>query len=191
MPDSSTHGLSARILIDGADIARKASHDRTIEVDEVLGFAEAIARAEAAVDSLSGEFADWMRQDVQRLDTCREAIHTVGIHAGLREELFRIAHDIKGTAATLGFPQAGLVAGSLCQLIDGVEEPGSIPLELVDRHIDATSAIIREAGKPDASAVAEELAASLRRVTIAFLARDAKADGAAIAAADAPPTAPR
>ncbi len=35
-----------------------------------------------------------------------------------REALFRAAHDIKGQAATLGFPLAAAVADSLCRLIE-------------------------------------------------------------------------
>ena len=41
--------------------------------------------------------------------------------ADTRAALFRAAHDIKGEAATFGYPIAGRIAGSLCRLIDEID----------------------------------------------------------------------
>ncbi|MGC3956684.1 MAG: Hpt domain-containing protein [Verrucomicrobiota bacterium] len=35
-----------------------------------------------------------------------------------RDELFHAAHDIKGDAATFGYPSAAPIAESLCRLIE-------------------------------------------------------------------------
>ena len=77
-----------------------------------------IARAEQALAGLSGEFKDWMATECDRLAAAHAAILSHGFTTDTREELFRAAHDIKGDAATFGFPTAGAAAESLCRIIE-------------------------------------------------------------------------
>ena len=76
-----------------------------------------VARAEQALAGLSGEFNDWMRVECERLSAAHTAIRRSGLNPENREELFRAAHDIKGDAATFGFPTAAAAAESLCRII--------------------------------------------------------------------------
>src|SRR5580700_11686826 len=68
-----------------------------------------IARAEAALVELSGEFSSWMQSECERLETARRDVKRLGFTEKTHDELFRAAHDIKGEAATFGFPE---VAGT-------------------------------------------------------------------------------
>src|SRR5512133_4025879 len=63
-----------------------------------------VARAEKALAGLSGEFKNWMAIEADRLSAAHAAILRDGFTVENREELFRAAHDIKGDAATFGFP---------------------------------------------------------------------------------------
>jgi chemotaxis protein histidine kinase CheA len=83
--------------------------------------------------------------------------------------LFRAAHDIKGEAETFGFPYAGHVADSLCRLIEHSPDLTRIPIALVDQHVDAVRAIIREAQSKDAEKIVTKLVTRLRQVTDDFL----------------------
>ena len=69
-----------------------------------------VARAEKALADLSGEFTNWMTIESDRLAAAHAAILKDGFTSVTREELFRAAHDIKGDAATFGFPSAGAAA---------------------------------------------------------------------------------
>lgn len=151
-----------------------------IKVDE-LGFdAEAIERAEAALADLSAEFEDWMAREVERLSAARDALAAGGLGQATRAALYAASHDIKGEAATFGYPLAARVAESLCRLLDGIAEDAAVPIGLIMQHVDAIRAIVRENAKgpdhPLALALAEELAAA--------------ADQAIIATGGAPPIAP-
>jgi hypothetical protein len=73
-----------------------------------------VARAEKALAGLSGEFRNWMTIETDRLAAAHAAILRDGFTNANREELFRAAHDIKGDAATFGFPSASAAAESLC-----------------------------------------------------------------------------
>ena len=82
--------------------------------DSADGLDDAVARAESALAELASEFATWMEEECHRLDEMRRKVRRLGFTGRTRDELFRAAHDIKGEAATFGFPQAEKVADSLC-----------------------------------------------------------------------------
>jgi HPt (histidine-containing phosphotransfer) domain-containing protein len=146
-----------------------------------------VARAEAALAQLAGEFPDWMHAECEQLDRARHIAQQAGMAAPQRAMLFRAAHDIKGQAATLGFPLVAAVAESLCVLIEETHDPRGIPAALVDQHVDAVRAIIREHDHPLAQTVAEELTRRLREASDAFLAQEGKDREAHVAS---PPIAP-
>jgi HPt (histidine-containing phosphotransfer) domain-containing protein len=128
-----------------------------------------VARAEAALAELSSEFSVWMDTECERLDEARRSVQKAGFNAKTREALFHAAHDIKGEAATFGYPMVANVADSLCRLIEHTPEMKRIPLKLIDQHVDAVKAIIREHAAPNAEAVATKLTTGLRNVTDDFL----------------------
>src|ERR1700742_5151892 len=76
-----------------------------------------VARAEKALAGLSGEFKNWMAIESDRLAAAYAAVLKTGFNDVTSEELFRAAHDIKGDAATFGFPSAAAAAESLCRII--------------------------------------------------------------------------
>ena len=128
-----------------------------------------IARAEAALAQLSGEFAEWMRAECQRLETARQQVLREGFTDKTHAELFRAAHDIKGEASTFGYPAVGAAAESLCRLLEHTPEVSRIPLILVEQHVDAVRAITREHARSDHASIAGTLTRRLREVTDEFL----------------------
>ncbi|MGE5503500.1 MAG: Hpt domain-containing protein [Actinomycetota bacterium] len=67
----------------------------------------ALARAEAALDALQDSYAAWLQADLARLDAALAAGDLAGA--------FAVAHDIKGQAATFGYPRVTELAGELCR----------------------------------------------------------------------------
>ena len=131
-----------------------------------------IARAEAALVELSTEFSSWMQVECERLETARQDILRLGFVEKTHDALFRAAHDIKGEAATFGYPEVAGVAESLCRLLEHTPELASIPTKLVVQHVDAVRAIIREHARPDVTDAASTLTRRLREVTDDFLRRE-------------------
>jgi HPt (histidine-containing phosphotransfer) domain-containing protein len=128
-----------------------------------------VARAEAALAQLSSEFSGWMESECVRLDKAREEVKAIGFNKATHEAIFHAAHDIKGESATFGFPAVAAAAESLCRLLEHTPEIAKIPHDLVDQHVDAVRAIIREYARSDASEVAAILTKRLREVTDEFL----------------------
>jgi len=125
----------------------------------------AIARAEKALAALAVEFATWMNNEIKVLEAARDIVRAQGLIDETRAALFRAAHDVKGEASTFGYPLAGRIATSLCRLIDEIEAHAAIPLTLVDQHVDAIRAIVREDVKGEGDAVSRMVAQRLEEAT--------------------------
>src|SRR5438128_2124974 len=130
-----------------------------------------VGRAEKALAGLSGEFKNWMTIEADRLSTAHAAVLRDGFTTDNRDELFRAAHDIKGDAATFGFPSAGAAAESLCRIIEHAPDIGQVPADLIMHHINAVQAIVRQRTKLDTAAMASELSRQLRAIADEFLTR--------------------
>jgi HPt (histidine-containing phosphotransfer) domain-containing protein len=128
-----------------------------------------VARAEKALAGLSGEFKSWMTIEADRLSAAHGAILKNGFTSLTREELFRAAHDIKGDAATFGFPSAGAAAESLCRIIEHAPDLHHVPSDLIAHHINALQAIVRQRTKLDTASMASELSRQLRGVADEYL----------------------
>ncbi|WP_234679034.1 Hpt domain-containing protein [Bradyrhizobium monzae] len=129
-----------------------------------------IGRAEQALADLSGEFKSWMTIEVNRLSSAYVAIRNDRFTKERRDELFHAAHDIKGDAATFGFPAASGVAESLCRVIEHAPDLEKVPAELFAHHINAILAIVHENTKLDSISVSAELSRRLRKVADDYLA---------------------
>jgi hypothetical protein len=149
-----------------------------------------VARAEQALAQLSSEFSGWMDAESERLDLSRRAVNSKGFTKPTRDALFHAAHDIKGQAATFGYPFVAAAADSLCRLIEHTPDLKRIPLALVDQHVDAVRAIIREKSRPDIAQIADALTKRLREVTDDFLVRENKDRPDVLANIMGPPLAP-
>jgi HPt (histidine-containing phosphotransfer) domain-containing protein len=110
-----------------------------------------------------------MESECDRLEAARQDVKRGGFTQKSHEVLFRAAHDIKGEAGTFGYPAVAGIANSLCRLIEHTPDMQRIPLPLVDQHVDAVRAVVREYGRPDLLNAATALTKRLREVTDEFL----------------------
>jgi hypothetical protein len=131
--------------------------------------ADSIARAEAALKSLSSQFAQWMQDELTKLDGARAEVRAKGLTPETSEALYMRAHDLKGLGATYEYPLVTRIAASLCRLIDDPKTRTAAPMSLVDAHIDAIKAVVRDDIKSDDHPVGRALAVELETKTQAHL----------------------
>ena len=158
-------GPDAEIIAPKVDLRRKAKERRS-----KAGDIDPVAAAEAAMTQMSQKFAGWMQTETETLSSAWQTCVDAEFADEPRNALFRRAHDIKGQAATLGFPAAGQVAASLCRLLDLVKPAERIPRELVRQHTLAVRAIAQESKQNEPNAVADKLAQRLSSVTDDYIA---------------------
>jgi chemotaxis protein histidine kinase CheA len=123
----------------------------------------AIAKAEAALKSLASNFSQWLSDEITKLEAARQQVRAQGATAETMENLYLRAHDLKGLGTTYGYQLITRIAGSLCRLIDDKEKRASTSLELVDAHIDAIKAAVRDDIKGDDHPVGRVLVEELER----------------------------
>ena len=131
--------------------------------------ADSIARAEAALKSLSGQFAQWMQDELTKLDAARAEVAAKGMTPQTAEALYMRAHDLKGLGATYEFPLVTRIAASLCRLIEEPKTRGSAPMSLVDAHINAIKAVVRDSIKSEDHPMGRAIAMELESKTSAHL----------------------
>lgn len=123
----------------------------------------AIAKAEAALKSLSGNFAEWLADEVAKLEAARQRVRVEGLTTETAENLYLRAHDLKGLGATYEYPLVTRIAGSLCKLIDDPAKRLEAPLFLVDAHIDAIKAAVKGGIQSDTNPVGRALVTELEQ----------------------------
>lgn len=149
--------------------------DKALVPGKDFGFdLEAIKRAEIALEELSVNFRDWIVTDAETLRQACQSVEQSAYSAESVDALFSAAHDLKGQACTLGYPIAGAICHSLCQLIDSLPEKQRIPPTLVKQHVDAVSAIVREEITNEDHPVARAVFKKLREVTLDYLSQELK-----------------
>jgi chemotaxis protein histidine kinase CheA len=146
----------------------------------------AVQRAEAALAELKVEFGEWMNAECLRIEDARREIHAKGLNRDTVDALFTPAHDIKGGATTLGFPLAERIATSLCRMLRHAPELSRIPRGLIDHHVDAIRAVVREDVKDAHNPYGLELSERLSIMVETFLSEELK-DAYAEIAGDAAP----
>ncbi len=103
-----------------------------------------VARAEAALKALGGQFAGWLQNELEALEAARARVAREGLAGDAGEALYLRAHDLKGLGATYEFPIVSRIGGSLCALLENSAERTGRPLDLIDAHIEAIQAMVRD-----------------------------------------------
>jgi hypothetical protein len=130
----------------------------------------AVAKAEAALKGLSGQFTQWLQDEIDKLETARAAIRADGLTVATAEALYVRCHDLKGLGSTYGFPLITRIAGSICKLMDEPAMRPVVPIFLVDAHIDAIRAAVRDNICDTDHPVGRILADELESRVLAYLA---------------------
>lgn len=128
--------------------------------------AVALAKAEEALKAMSGQFGEWLNDEIAKMDKAQGDIREQGWTPATAEQLYYRAHDLKGLGATYQYPLVTRLAASLCKLTDDLDKRMTAPLVLVDAHIDAIRACVRDGiqtdDHPTGRVLAETLEARVR-----------------------------
>ncbi len=128
-----------------------------------LDSADLIKRGEEAMKGLAENFDAWMNDELTRLLDARRVVLEEGVTEMALEALHVVAHDMKGSSSTYGYPLAARVAATLSTLTEKVveEEPS---LDLINAHVDAIRAIIQGGIKEADNPVGMEIADNLQDI---------------------------
>lgn len=123
--------------------------------------ADAIAKAEEALKAMSAQFGQWLQDEITKLDAAQAAVREQGYTTQTAETVYYRAHDLKGLGTTYQYPLVTRLAGSLCKLLDDPAKRMAAPLVLIDAHIDAIRAVVRDQIQTDDHPTGRVLAETL------------------------------
>lgn len=131
--------------------------------------AAAIAKAEEALKAMSSQFGQWLQDEITKLELAQFNIRDKGYNAETAESLYFRAHDLKGLGTTYQYPLVTRLAGSLCKMMDDPEKRLAAPPLLVEAHIDAIRAVVRDGIQTDEHPTGRILAETLESRVAAHL----------------------
>lgn len=104
---------------------------------------QAIADADRAIERLSQDYAKHLAEDMAALEKDMAAVKAATTAANLKA-LFRLVHNMRGQAATFGFPLITEVGRSLCLYLLETEHESEVNVALIEQHVNALRVIYRE-----------------------------------------------
>lgn len=131
---------------------------------------ELLARAEAAVAGLQGDYLVWAAQDIAAMERqCTtmlslpedERAHALG-------ELFTTVHGMKGQGGSFGFPLITQIADSLSRFIEHRTLCGPHEMDVITVHIDAMRVVIAERLTDEGGVAGAQMLLGLERVLDKF-----------------------
>jgi len=130
---------------------------------------EAVAKAEAALASLSSNFDDWIATEVAKLETAHKRVSSGKLCGPEGRELFNAAHDLKGLGTTYGFPIVTEMAASLCDITLNQNIREKAPIALINAHVNAIRAAVTGGIKTIDHPIGGTLSIELKKKSTEFL----------------------
>lgn len=123
-------------------------------------------KAMAVLEDLAKDYVVWVQKDLENLEnTYAQACGVSGNDRDkiIRENLFRIAHDMKGQGATFGYDLITDIGNHLCRYIERQEKFEKIEMDVIKIHVDALRQIIDQKLIADGGQIGQTLKANVER----------------------------
>ena len=131
---------------------------------------EMLARADAAVGSLSAEFAALLATEIAKLGglQAQGAAATPARRLEIAKAIFEITHDLRGQAGTFDYSLITRIGSSLCRFIENLTACDERSYEVIRVHIEAMDAVLHNAlhgdGGPLGQAIAGGLETAVKKI---------------------------
>jgi len=121
-----------------------------------------LERAEEAIERLSDDYPKWAMKDIDTLCTLmEEAEQTDESRLESLQQIFKLAHDMRGQGGSFGYPLMTRVGSSLCRFTEVLNNPDERAMKVVRAHVEAMRAVIVNRVKGDGGAIGREIAQGL------------------------------
>ena len=124
-----------------------------------------LKKAEALIANLQGDYLQWATEDAEHLVKALAHLEARPTDKGARDELFRIAHDMKGQGGSFGYDLITVVGDRLCRLLEKL--PAALTgshLAAIRLHVQTMSLIITQRMEGDGGGAGQQLVSGLDKV---------------------------
>ena len=128
---------------------------------------DALERAEKVIANLSDSYLDWVQEDLKKISAAFEELKAGrGVQKDVLQNIFRVAHDMKGQGGSFGYNLMTSVGNELCRMIEKMPSPlTQAHISAIGVHIDSMKLIIAQRLKGDAGKTGEAMLAGLQQVS--------------------------
>jgi chemotaxis protein histidine kinase CheA len=124
-----------------------------------------LARAEAVVAAMGGDFIQWAEKDLKSLQQAVENLKPeTADQKKFLNTIFQISHDIKGQGGSFDFGLLTAVGDSLCRFTEDREQANAAEIEAIKLHVEALKLVLNERLKGDGGETGKALLDGLRQV---------------------------
>ncbi|MEG3617930.1 Hpt domain-containing protein [Magnetovibrio sp. PR-2] len=111
---------------------------------------DALAKAEDVIANLADDYLTWVQEDLVRMEAAyEEMVKGEGDPKVLLDNVFQIAHDMKGQGGSFGYDLMTAIGDQLCRLVEKMDQVTPREIGMVRVHIDAMRVIIVKELKGD------------------------------------------
>ena len=127
----------------------------------------ALARAEAVIADLSGDYLEWAQEDLKQIQVAIDSIDLNGDaveRQKVLDRIFAISHDIKGQGGSFGYDLMTIIGNDLCRFSEGIETLKPSDVEVIGLHVDTMKRVIADEIKGDGGKKGEVVLSGLAAV---------------------------
>ena len=107
----------------------------------------ALARAEAVIADLSGDYLEWVQEDLKQIQVAIDCIDMNGDEKERKkilDRIFAISHDIKGQGGSFGYDLMTIIGNDLCRFSETIETLKQSDVEVIRLHVDTMKLVIAD-----------------------------------------------
>lgn len=128
--------------------------------------AAALERAEQVITKLAVNYLDWAREDLAKLQSALVKLKSgEGDMSENLDAVFQLSHDIKGQGGSFEYNLMTIIGNQLCRYIEHLGGEATAPqIEVIEIHVNALHAVIKQKLKGDGGPVGDQLLSGLEMV---------------------------
>lgn len=125
---------------------------------------QALAGAQAQVDELKPEFANWLDRELQGLSAAIQQSEGSSFDSSWHERAYRSCSQLRDVGATMGYELVTFVADNLCEILDVIKAGTAYDRDMINCHVNALFLAKTEQYRHLRPEQVPEMASGLRRV---------------------------
>ncbi|OHC74898.1 MAG: hypothetical protein A3G18_01055 [Rhodospirillales bacterium RIFCSPLOWO2_12_FULL_58_28] len=127
---------------------------------------EALKRAEEVIAGMSGNYLEWVEEDLVKIQKAFDALKSgkPEDHKHLLDQIFRVAHDIKGQGGSFDYGMMTILGNGLCRFVEQTQTVGSSEFQVIQLYIDTMKLVISKRMSGDGGKEGEQVLRGLDMV---------------------------
>lgn len=124
-----------------------------------------LERAEQAIAAMGDQYLDWVQEDLGKIDAAFAALKAAtGDRAQEVDDVFQVAHDMKGQGGSFGYDLITAIGNQLCRMIEKMGPVGDPEINAIEVHIGAMKLVIAQKMTGNGGQAGDQILMGLEKV---------------------------